>query len=81
MTIFNPSTIHVLIKSSENSRDVRVPVPSGKSRRSEKEDENDEKNPFVIPKDADMFKMQDDEVKRQAQFRRDQRNLKGTKAG
>ena len=74
---------HLLIKSSEISRDVpvRVPVPSGKSRRSEKEDENDEKNPFVIPKDADMFKMQDDEVKRQAQFRRDQRNLKGTKTG
>ena len=59
---------------------MKVPFPSGKSRRSEKEDEN-EKNPFVIPKDADMFKMQDDEVKRQAQFRRDQRNLKGTKNG
>lgn len=58
---------------------MRVPFPSGKARsKSEKEDEN-ENNPFVIPKDADMFKMQDDEVKKQAQFRRDQRNLKGTK--
>ena len=72
--------VNLLFQADDDQKPTLVPIPSGKSRNRSLpiDDGKNEKNPFVIPPDADMFKMQDDEVKRQAQFRREQRNLKGT---